>query len=277
MGLDLRNAFYASKRMNFERLLRRAARWDYSISSNVFSTLVWERAYPTRYESLEVGYPRNDVLANATGEDVERVRRELGIPPGQRTILFAPTHREYLESYEPTVDIRRLAEDLGPDYTVLLRLHYLYEGERATEPGRESARVIDVTAHPSIESLCLAADCLLTDYSSVMFDYAVLDRPIVVHAPDWDVYRTLRGTYFDLLADPPGAVTASNEELVDAFRSGTVWGDRAGLLRAAFRARFCALEDGRAAERVVRRVFLGEADVASEPEQVSRTEERVEA
>jgi CDP-glycerol glycerophosphotransferase len=110
-----------------------------------------------------------------------------------------------------------------------------------------------------------------------MFDYAVLDRPIVVHAPDWDVYRTLRGTYFDLLADPPGAVTASNEELVDAFRSGTVWGDRAGLLRAAFRARFCALEDGRAAERVVRRVFLGEADVASEPEQVSRTEERVEA
>ena len=277
MGLDLRNAFYASKRMNFERLLRRAARWDYSISSNVFSTLVWERAYPTRYESLEVGYPRNDVLANATGEDVERVRRELGIPPGQRTILFAPTHREYLESYEPTVDIRRLAEDLGPDYTVLLRLHYLYEGERATEPGRESARVIDVTAHPSIESLCLAADCLLTDYSSVMFDYAVLDRPIVVHAPDWDVYRTLRGTYFDLLADPPGAVTASNEELVDAFRSGTAWGDRAGLLRAAFRARFCALEDGRAAERVVRRVFLGEADVAPEPEQVSRTEERVEA
>ena len=77
---------------------------------------------------------------------------------------------------------------------MLLWLHYLYEGERATA-GRGSARVIDVTAHPSIESLCLAADCLLTDYSSVMFDYAVLDRPIVVHAPDWDVYRTLRGTY----------------------------------------------------------------------------------
>jgi CDP-glycerol glycerophosphotransferase len=277
MGLDLRHAFFASKRMNFERLLARAARWDYSISSNVFSTLVWERTYPTRYESLEVGYPRNDVLVNATEADVERVRGELGIPPGQRTILFAPTHREYQQSYEPTVDVRLLAEELGPDYTILLRMHYLYEGERTTAWAGESARVLDVTAHPSIESLCLAADCLLTDYSSVMFDYAVLDRPIVVHAPDWEVYRALRGTYFDLLAEPPGVVTATHEELVAAFRSGTALGDRAALLRAAFRARFCSLEDGRAAERVVRRVFLGETEIATGPERVSPRQERVEA
>jgi CDP-glycerol glycerophosphotransferase len=260
MGLDLRAAFTAGQRMNFELLLRRAARWDYSISANPFSTLVWERAYPTRYESLEVGYPRNDVLVNATEEDVERVRGELGLAPGQQVILFAPTHREYLLRYRPTVDLGRLAGDLGPDYTILLRLHYFYGNDPGPEGAGRAARVLDVSSHPSIEELCLAADVLLTDYSSVMFDYAVLDRPIVVHAPDWDVYRTLRGTYFDLLAEPPGVVTAAHEELVAAFRSGAVGGEEAAKLRAAFRARFCSLEDGRAAERVVRKVFLAEEE-----------------
>jgi CDP-glycerol glycerophosphotransferase len=109
-----------------------------------------------------------------------------------------------------------------------------------------------------VEELCLAADALVTDYSSIMFDYAVLDRPIVVHAPDWDVYRTMRGTYFDLMEEPPGTVTTTTAEVVDALRSGGAWGEEPQRARAAFRAKFCSLEDGRAAERVVRRVWLGE-------------------
>jgi CDP-glycerol glycerophosphotransferase len=99
---------------------------------------------------------------------------------------------------------------------------------------------------------------LVTDYSSIMFDYAVLDRPIVVHAPDWETYRARRGTYFDLMAEPPGAIARTEGELVDVLRSGAAWGTEAAVLRAAFRERFCALEDGHAAERVVRRVWLGE-------------------
>jgi CDP-glycerol glycerophosphotransferase len=82
----------------------------------------------------------------------------------------------------------------------------------------------------------------------------VLDRPIVIHAPDWEVYRTLRGTYFDLTREPPGPVTRSAAEVVEAIRAG----DGAPEARAAFRARFCSLEDGHAAERVVRRVWFGE-------------------
>jgi CDP-glycerol glycerophosphotransferase len=94
-----------------------------------------------------------------------------------------------------------------------------------------------------------------------MFDYAVLDRPIVIHAPDWDVYRERRGTYFDLIAEPPGVVATDDDGVVEALRGG----DDGGHARAAFRARFCALEDGRAAERVVRRVWLGEHDAADSP------------
>ncbi len=256
MGLDLREAFVAGRRMDFERLLRRVARWDYSISANPFSTRAWKRAYPGDHETLEVGYPRNDALVNATGADVERIRAGLGIERGRRVVLFAPTHREYLRRYVPTADLARLADELGPETVILARVHYFYDDDGELQG---AGRIRDVSAHPSVEELCLAADVLVTDYSSLLFDYAVLDRPIVVHAPDWEAYRTLRGTYLDLLAEPPGVVTRSDDELVHAFRSGAVGGDHAARLRAAFRARFCALEDGRAAERVVRRVWLDEA------------------
>ena len=97
---------------------------------------------------------------------------------------------------------------------------------------------------------------LVTDYSSVMFDYAVLDRPIVIYASDWDEYRTLRGTYFDLLAEPPGrggdAPRRSWPRCCVTGGRGTMSRPRC---RQAFRARFCSLEDGRAAERVVRRLW----------------------
>jgi CDP-glycerol glycerophosphotransferase (TagB/SpsB family) len=200
--------------------------------------------YPGTYETLEVGYPRNDRLAAATPGDVERVRASLGIAPGQTAVLYAPTHREYEEAYVPRLDLGRLAAALGPDHVVLVRPHYFYDPEPLV-----GAQLVDVASHPSVEELCLAADVLLTDYSSIMFDYAVLDRPIVIHAPDWDEYRARRGVYFDLLAEPPGAVTRTQQEVVEALA------ERADGERAAFRERFCALDDGHAAERVVRRVW----------------------
>ena len=254
MGLDLQKAYVASRRMNFDRLVERAAKWDFIVSSNPFSTEIWHRVTPGGYETLEVGYPRNDVLVNATEADVERARAELGISPGVKSVLFAPTHREYREDYIPTADVERLAAELGEDFVVMVRAHYFY----ADRPREHGGRVLDVSDHPSIEELSLAADVLVTDYSSIMFDYAVLDRPIVVHAPDWEEYRRLRGTYFDLLVEPPGVVTRTDEELVEALRSGAAWGGEAARLRVAFRERFCSLEDGRAAERVVRRVWMGE-------------------
>jgi CDP-glycerol glycerophosphotransferase len=266
MGLDLRDHPVTGKRMDFPALLRRCARWDYSISSNAFSTLVWERVYPTRYETLEVGYPRNDVLANAGDEDVARMRERLGIEPGQVAVLYAPTHREYQAGYTPLLDLAAVVDALGPEHVVLARLHYLYGADPLLRRLHRAGRLRDVASHPSVEELCLAADALVTDYSSLMFDYAVLDRPIVVHAPDWEAYRTLRGTYFDLMAEPPGVITRTEPELIDALRGRAAWSEDAARARAGFRARFCALDDGRAAERVVRRVWLGEREPAPIPE-----------
>jgi CDP-glycerol glycerophosphotransferase len=265
MGMDLQATPIAGRKMDFDALMRRCSRWDFSVSSNHFSTEIWKRVYPTAYESLDVGYPRNDALVNAGEEDVRRIRAELGIEPGQTAVLYAPTHREYRSSYVPVLDLAAVAEGLGPDFVVLARAHYFYDADRSLQELHRQGRVRDVAAHPVVEELCLAADVLLTDYSSIMFDYAVLDRPIVIHAPDWEAYRALRGTYFDLLAAPPGAVTRTEDEVIASLRSGEAQGDAAARARAAFRERFCSLEDGRAAERVVRRVWLGEREAAAAP------------
>ncbi|MFE7788538.1 CDP-glycerol glycerophosphotransferase family protein [Streptomyces sp. NPDC057460] len=258
MGLDQQEYPAAAQGLNFDRLLQRVDRWDWSISANPHSTEVWARAYPSAARSLETGYPRNDVFTTATAGQIAEIRAGLGIRPGQRSVLYAPTHRDYEASFTSRIDLERLAEALGPDTVIMVRAHYFYD--EAGLPGRPS--ILDVCDHPRIEELCLAADALVTDYSSVMFDYAALDRPIVVHAPDWETYRTVRGVCFDLLSgepgDTPGAVSRSTEELARIFLDGSWNSPENEALRAAFRARFCPYDDGRAAERVVRAVLLGD-------------------
>ncbi|MFI5486800.1 CDP-glycerol glycerophosphotransferase family protein [Micromonospora echinaurantiaca] len=258
MGLDQQRYPLGAGGMDFAGLLRRVDRWDYSVSSNSFSTQMWERAYPAAYTTLEVGYPRNDRLVTATAEEVRRVRADLGLGPGERVVLYAPTHREHLPGYRPPFDPDRFLDVLGPTGRLLMRSHYFHDRARRARRPVYRDRIRDVSAHPRVEDLYLAADVLVTDYSSAMFDYAVLDRPIVVYAPDWDAYRLARGVYFDVTAEPPGAVARTFADLLDLFRSGEYGSDAAGKARQQFRARFCALEDGRAAERVVRRVFLNE-------------------
>jgi CDP-glycerol glycerophosphotransferase len=218
-----------------------------------------------------VGYPRNDVLATATGDRVERARGELGIEPGLTAVLYAPTHRDHQAGFVAVLDLAEVADALGPDYVVLARTHYFHGADPALRRLHGEGRIRDVSDHPSVEELCLAADVLITDYSSIMFDYAVLDRPIVLHAPDWELYRVIRGTYFDLLAEGPGVVTRTEAEVIEAFRSGVVWGEPARRARTAFRSRFCELEDGHAAERVVRRVFLGEPEAGAPARRVVAT------
>jgi len=257
MGLDQREYPGGVQDPDFVGQMRRADRWDFSITANAFTTQMWERAYPCRYRTLETGYPRNDRLATATPEEVARVRAELGIEPGQRVVLYAPTHREHQAGYHPPFEPERLRAVAGDDAVLLIRGHYFLDRPGAARQlAVDHPGIRDVSSYPSVEDLYLAADVLVTDYSSVMFDYAVLDRPIVIYAPDWEAYRDVRGVYFDIVAEPPGAVVFTFDDLLDAFRTGAVEGDAATKARAEFRRKFCALEDGHAAERVVRAVFL---------------------
>lgn len=267
LGLDLGSHPAAADGVDFVRLLRQIDRWDVCLSANRHSTLAWEAAYPAAYTTLEYGSPRADVFHTASPGDVQRLRTELGIPEGALAVLYAPVDRVYEQAGAgpaamPRVDATRLARELGPGFVLLVRQPRGRAGLRGPRAVPTAPGVLDVSGHPRLEELCLAADALVTDYDPVMFDYAGLDRPIVVHADDWETYRAVHGTYLDLPAAAPGPVTRSHEELRAVLAGGGLWSDPGqAVLRAEFRRRFCPYDDGYAAERVVRQVFLGGRNV----------------
>ncbi|MFF8104454.1 CDP-glycerol glycerophosphotransferase family protein [Streptomyces sp. NPDC016640] len=266
MGVDQMPYPAAARGLDFAALLERVDKWDYSVSANSHTTRMWERAYPSRYVSLDYGYPRNDVFYTAGADDIRAVRDRLGIPPGRRAVLYAPTHRDYEAGWTPRLDLAALADRLGEDTVLLVRGHYFYNGAASLPAGpRHCGRIVDVSSYEPVEELCLAADALVTDYSSIMFDYANLDRPLIIHADDWETYRTTRGVYFDLMAEAPGPVARTQEELTGILTTDAWRDERAAKARAAFRRRFCEYDDGRAAERVVRRVFLGQDETSLPP------------
>ncbi|WSQ09619.1 CDP-glycerol glycerophosphotransferase family protein [Streptomyces sp. NBC_01231] len=264
MGVDLLDKPGARYGLDVPQMLRRADRWDYSLVANPHSELVWERAYPCHFTSLRTGSPRNDALVRADPAHAAAVRARLGVPSGHRVVLYAPTRRDYRRGgHVDRIDLARFAEDLGAGHTLVVRLHPALADGPARGLGLAELHrrgvVVDATDEPHVEDLMLAADVLVTDYSSLMFDYALLDRPIVVHADDWGAYRASRGAYFDITAEPPGHVSRSYLELAWLFASGTWRDEESARLRSGFRERFCGYDDGHAAERVVRTVLLGES------------------
>lgn len=258
MGMDHYRYPLGARPGDLPALLHRSDNWDISLSTSPFNSEVWQRSYPCEHETLEIGYPRNDRLAMATPADIAAARASLGIAEGETAVMFAPTHREYQTGYQPLLDVEDFADKLGPDHRLLVRTHYFYDRARRARTASGHAAVLDVSDHPDVETLFLAADVLITDYSSVMFDYAYLDRPIVIFAPDWDTYCRTRGVTFDLMAEPPGAVATTYRQLVDAFAGGEVDADAANTARKVFRDKFCPHIDGRSSEKAVRRLFLGE-------------------
>lgn len=245
MGLDLRDFPSTRKSMHFGRLVLRVDKWDYNLSSNRYSSEIWKRVFPSTFVNLEFGYPRNDILVTGDDEAMFRVREILGVPPGKKVALYAPTFRDYRSDFELDIDPEEVARALGDEYVLAIRSHYFDSAEHLSGP------IIDAGSGVDVQELLLATDLLITDYSSVMFDYAVLNRPIVIFAHDWETYTRERGVYFDLIHNPPGAVARSHAELETVLRSRAYESAEAKEQLEAFRSRFCSWEDGHAAENVV--------------------------
>ncbi|GAA4817484.1 bifunctional glycosyltransferase/CDP-glycerol:glycerophosphate glycerophosphotransferase [Streptomyces ziwulingensis] len=265
MGADLLDKPGARLGVDVPQMLRRADRWDHSLVANPHSERVWERAYPCHFASARTGSPRNDVLVRGRADRAAGAgfRLRYGIPADHTVVLYAPTRRDYrrgghVERFDPA----RLAADLGPGHTLVVRLHPSLAASPARGLGLSELHrrgvLVDATDEPHVEEVMLASDVLVTDYSALMFDYANLDRPIVILADDREAYAASRGTYFDITAEPPGQVAGTYRELAYLFTSGAWRDEEAGRLRSAFAGRFCAFDDGRAAERVVRTLMLGE-------------------
>ena len=237
------------------------ARWDLLLSPNPVTTPRLRKAFGYTKPIHETGYPRNDVLSGPRKDDVRaRVRAELGIPDGTTAVLYTPTWRDDLvfegsgeKDFEFPIDIADFTDRLGEDHVLLLRLHNMVSHRLEVPDG---APVRDVSSWPDIADLYLAADLMVTDYSSTMFDFAITGKPLLFFTYDLDDYRDrLRGFYFDLAEVAPGPLLSTSEELLSAIADiDTVVAGCADRY-AAFQQTFCALEDGHATERVLDLIF----------------------
>jgi CDP-glycerol glycerophosphotransferase len=230
-------------------------RWDVLVGPSEAAAVPLRAAFKFAGAVPVTGYPRNDgLLAPDAAERRAQVRAALRIEDDRVAVLYAPTWRDDDRAdgalrFRLPLDPDRFAHRLGDEQVLLLRLHHLVPD---AQRGRDVRGVVDVSDHPDINDLYLAADVLVTDYSSAMFDFALTGKPIVLFAYDLEHYRdVLRGFYFDLPGIAPGPVVETPEEVLDALAD--LDGVRAEFddRYETFRARFCHAEDGRAADRVL--------------------------
>ena len=238
--------------------------WDYLVSANRFSTDVFERAFCfPREKIIETGYPRNDILySEHAGRIAEEVKRELGIPKGKRVILYAPTWRDN-QFYEKAkykftlvLDLERMRREFGNDSVLLLRTHY-YIADRLELSGLDDF-VYNGSGYGDVSRLYLVSDICITDYSSVFFFFSNLKRPLLFFAYDLEDYKEeIRGMYLDMEKELPGPVVQTNDELIDALRHLDEVTEQYRERYERFYDKFCHIDDGNAAERVVQAVFGG--------------------
>lgn len=250
-----------------QQFYRQSRDWDYLISDNGFSTETFKRAFLFHNEIVECGYPRNDVLYAPDKEArIIKLKDQLGIPKDKKTILYAPTWRddEYYGKGEYKfalkLDLHELKRQLGDEYVLLLRTHY-YIADSIDITGIEDF-AFNVSKYNDISELYLISDLLITDYSSVFFDYANLRRPILFYTYDLEKYRDmLRGFYLDIEKEMPGPLLFTEEEVIAAIKDITNIEKRYQDKYDEFYERFCHVDDGNASKRIVERVFRNKQGV----------------
>ena len=232
--------------------------WNALVTPSPEMDQYYRREYAYDGRILALGYPRDDVLVGPDRQQVRTdTRRRLGIAPGQRAVLYAPTWRDDLATNFRAaeavhhLDVEQAAASLGDDYVLLLRGHRFHAAA-----GRSAARVVDVTSYPDVNDLILAADVAVLDYSSMRFDFALTGRPMVFLVPDLDDYGSrTRGFLWDFGETAPGPWVRDTAEVVAELRDLDALTRRWAEPLAAFNARYNELQDGHAAERVVAEFF----------------------
>jgi CDP-glycerol glycerophosphotransferase len=263
IGLDVDRPQFTSGIFYPDLLRADVAHWDLLLSPNSFSTPIFRHAFGFQGEILECGYPRNDAL-HRPGQAERRaaILNRMGLPADKRIVLYVPTWRDDAAAdrgryrFELELDLEAAAAALSSDHVLLIRLHTQM---RNSLPDRAAdGFAVNVTRYPDVTDLYLISDVLLTDYSSAMFDFAGTGRPMIFFTYDLDRYRDrLRGFYFDFEATAPGPLLATSAEVIAALRDIAAVERSYRAAYSTFVTRYCSLDDGHAAERVVRRLLAG--------------------
>ena len=199
--------------------------WDVDIfcAQSKFEADIFSRAFQLKRENIHIiGLPRNDIYVHYTQDKQASLRESLNIPQNKKVILYAPTYRENeMENHDDhlgiPIDFCYWEKELGNDYVVLFRAHY--EVARKMQV-KDSPFLRDVSFYPQLEDLMIISDILISDYSSIFFDYSIMHRPMLCFAYDYDSYEKIRGMYFDIRQYLPHADNEKN--LVELIKTTSI-------------------------------------------------------
>lgn len=263
LGYDLEasdNSMNSIKEIR-EKYRTDAEKFSYIISPSPFCTekfgTAWNLVATSQTNKIiEEGYPRNDRLINSTDRERSELRNKLGVD-GKRVILYAPTWRDNQHTsgtgytYRTEVDFDKLRKELGDDYVILFRAHYLVAN--SFDFDKYKGFVVDVSDYNDINELYIAADMLITDYSSVFFDYANLHKPMIFYMYDLEQYANeLRGFYITL-DELPGPIVQDEDKLIEEIRN--IDNFRMDKKYQSFNAKYNPKDDGKASERTIHKII----------------------
>ena len=238
---------------------KNSAIWDYLISQNKFSSEVFRRAFDFKGEMLEIGYPRNDILINKNNkEDIDKIKSRLNISKEKKVILYAPTWRDnqyYAKGkykFATEMDFDAMAKELSDDYVLIVKFHYLVKEN--IDWTKYNDFIIECDADWDIQELYLISDMMITDYSSVMFDYSILKRPMIFFTYDLENYKNkLRDFYFDMFEEVPGPICETNDEMIYFIKNYTEKGymSEFGEKYQKWSEKFNTFDDGKASKKII--------------------------
>ena len=195
---------------------------DVFISNSDHLSVIYRRAFQFHGPIWKCGYPKNDQLVNGNPEFGEKARKELSIPAGNKVLLYAPTWRsrfaqnQHIEMEVYNLDMQRLKKTLtekyGGEWSMLIRFH---PSLRLYAKGYQEAHpeVMDVTDYQDMQSLLMAVDVMISDYSSCIFDAALRRIPCLTYATDFNQYKyEERGVYYEM-EELPFPYAKNNDEM----------------------------------------------------------------
>lgn len=259
--IEVEGNLLSTKNEIHKQYTKDSKRYNYMISPSAFCTEKFASAFGIKDKSIfiEEGYPRNDAIVNHTEEDIINIKKKLNIPNDKKVILYAPTFRDNQHdgkigyTYKTELDFELLKKEFSKDYIILFRAHYLVAN--SFDFNKYKGFVYDVCNYDDINDLYIISDLLITDYSSVFFDYSILKRREIFYMYDLDEYKNnLRDFYFDL-SILPGPIVKKEEDLIKEIKNSKnfKYDDK----YRKFNDKFTYLEDGKASIRVLEHI-LGE-------------------
>lgn len=246
------------------RVTQATNQWNYLVSPSHYASKSFRSAFRLKKEILEVGYPRNDIFYLSDDEKAglaAQVKGKLKLPGDKKIILYAPTFRDNQINeknkyqFQLELDLQELYENLSDDYILLIRMHVVISN-KIKIPKIYNDFVKNVSTYSDIQELYLISDICITDYSSVMFDFANSKKSLLFYAYDLELYRdTLRGFYMDYVDEIPGPILRTTDEIINAVKNIDTLQLSYETKYNDFYDKYCSHETGRAAQTIVQRFF----------------------